>query len=648
MAPRKPKVVERPGNIQREKIKTKNKIESKTGGKALWWKLQEKHHEEVFALMDYLEQHQPLRRLLNRYYRALFRNRMLLTDASLRTAKAMGLPADRLTLNIPKSIINTKKNRIAKNNNRTRFMTSGADYHLREQGFLMEKYCAGLDFEQDTHGAMKRMFTDSEVCGTGLVKVYDDEDDVVTEWTDIDEIVVDDDDVKGGKTFMLHQDTWISREMALEEYADILGEENIINAVGDNRREASTGVVSDRIRLIESWKLPFRKGGDDGLHVISIVNSSHAEKWDLDCFPFAELRSEATEGWYGEGTCERVNPKTTELNKLLRNSHLAINLCSIPSYLVHEDDEITDAEFNNEIGHIKRFTGQTPPTKEVSNSVPPEVWRQIDWLYSMAFREEGVSEQSAAARKEPGITAAVAMREQSDLETDRCALLSQDFEKARVDINKLQLLAAKRLVERGKSYKVRVPMDGDGYLELDFKELDFDRNKVIMQPYPSSSLPQTPTARAQWIEERVDKGTITIEVGRKLMQMPDIEAEMTSITAPERDVEKTLDHIMRAKPDKDGKLVYLPPEPFQNLELAWKVATSKYLQLRLIPGVPRARLELIQRFATQAKRMWDKAQLEEKAKLAAMQGPPPGAPPMMSQPAMPMMGAAGAPAGPPL
>lgn len=641
MAPRKPKVVDRPGNFQREKIKTKNKIESKTGGKALWWKLQEEHHVEVFALLDYLEQNQPMRTLLNRYFRAVYRNRPQVTTNSLRTAKSMGMPSDRLCMNIAKSIINTKKNRIAKNNNRTRFMTNGADYAKRELAFLMEKYCAGLDYEQGTHAQMKRMFTDSEVCGTGAVKVYEDGDRVVTEYVDIDDIVVDEDGCEGGRTYEWHQDIWISREQALEDYADILTEEAIAkDAPGDERRTSSTGLVSDRIRLVESWKEPFSKGGADGLHTISIKGKSWSEPWHGPA-PFAFLRSELTEGFYGEGTCERVNPKSVELQKLLRTGHTAIAMSSLPSWLVQADDEITDGEFNNDIGNIKRYTGSQPPIKEVSNSVPREIWQQIDWLYSMSFREEGVSEQSAAARKEPGIVAAVAMREQSDLETDRLAILSQEFEQARVDINELQLEAAKRISERGKGYKVRFPMDGDGYLEIDFAEIDFDRDKVIMQPYPASSLPQTPSARAQWIEERMESGLIPPEVGRKLMQMPDIEAEMSMLTAAERDIDKTLDHMLKSKP-VEGLPVYLPPEPFQNLALAVARATSKYLQLRLIPGVPKDRLELIQQFATQAHQMLTKKQATE----AALNAPAAPAPADMSQPA-PAAGAAPAPQGMP-
>lgn len=645
MAPRKkPIVKEREGNLKREKILA-GKQDPK-GGKALWWKLEEDWHVEVFALLDYLDQHQPMRALLNRYFRAVFRNRPSMTEASMRTAKSMGLPSDRLMLNVTKALINTKKNRVAKNNGRTRFLTNGADYDTRERAELMEKFCAGLDYDQDTHASMKRGFTDEEVCGTGCVKVYDDDDEVCTEYVDIDRIVVDEDACVGGKTYELHDRVWMSREMVLEEYADVLGEAEIMDAPSDERKSASSGTVADRILVVESWKLPFSTGGE-GRHTISIKTASHGEDWDSDTFPFAFFRGEETEGFYGEGSAERANPLSIELQKLLRSAHLGIALGSTHAYHVHEDSEVLDAEINNDVGRIIHWSGTVPVTKEVSNSVPSEVWKQIDWLYQMVYRLEGVSEQSASARKEPGIDAAVAMREQADMEADRMSLLGQDFETFRVNINELQIEAARRIYKRKGEYKIKFPLDGDGYLEIDFGEVDMKRDEMIMQPYPASSLPQTPSARAQWIEERMASQLITPEIGRKLMQMPDIEREMSMLTAAERDIDKTLDHMMKSKKDRDGLPVYLTPEGVQNLALAHQRAISKYLTLRLVPGVPTDRLELLLRFAEQAYQLDLKRKRDEAAALAPP-APPGGAMPQapMAQPALPA-GPAVAPAGMP-
>jgi hypothetical protein len=639
---RKPKIIDK--NKPREKIQAKNKNEPK-GGKALWWKLQDEWHTEVFALLEYLDQNQPYRALLNRYFRAVFRNRPAMTESSMRTAQSMGLPSDRLLLNVGRAVISTKKNRVAKNNGRTRFMTNGADYETRERAGLLEKYCAGLDYQQDTHGSMKRMFTDEEVCGTGCVKVYDDDDEVVTEYVDIDRIVVDEEACVGGKTYELHDRVWMSREMVLEEYADILGEEEIMKAPSDERRSASSGVVSDRIQLVESFKLPFHAGGES-LHTVSIKTASWSEEWKHDKFPYAFFRGETTEGFYGEGSMERGNPLSIELQQLLRTAHLGIKLGSVHRYHVNDESEVVDSEINNDVGSIVHWSGAVPVTKEVSNSVPSEVWQQIDWLYQMYYRLEGVSEQSAAARKEKGIDAAVALREQADMEADRMSILSQDFEWARVHINELQIEAARRIHERKGEYKVQFPLDGDGYLEIDFGEVDLKRNQFIMQPYPASSLPQTPSARAQWIEERMSSQLITPEIGRKLMNMPDIDREMSMLTAAERDVDRTLDHMMKAKnKDKSGLPVYLSPEIFQNLPLALERATLKYLSLRLIPGVPEDRLDLLRRFA--------KAAFDLNLKRKALENPAPApglapAAPPMEQPAMPAGPAVAPPGMPPM
>lgn len=622
------KVKDRPENKRNEKVIARRKPKAE-GPKEYWWNLQEDHHEAVFSVIRHLDMHQGARQQLNAYYEMLYGMSPGLSYASGLTALDLGLPVDRLQLNVIKSVINAKKARIAKNQGRTRFLVSGGDYAQRERGIMLEKYCAGLGYANRNHVKAREMYRHANVTGTGFVKVFEEDNKVCTEHVPGNEMMVDEEETQHGETFQLYQRKAVSRRVVLDWYGEIFGEEAVANAPRVSRQTGEHAGISDMIWLVEAWHLPTDSQNTNGRHVWAIETASHAEDWQDKRFPFAVFRPEvAMRGYHGEGAAERLEPVQVELNKLLHTGHLSMHLCSVPHYLVDDESEILDSHIDNDIGTIIRYNGR-PPQKEVSNSVPAEIWQRVERMYQLAYELEGISQMTAVGRKEPGVDAAVAMRERADIESERFSSEAQDFEQAKVDIDELSIACARRIAAKnGGKYKVQA-LDGNSFRSLEWSQVSLEDDEFIMQPYPASSLPHTPEGRAQWIEERMASGLIDLATGRMLMQMPDIEDKLNEANAPRRDIEKTIHHMLHADPaNGDVDNVYLPPEPFQDIALGYPIVAHAYLNGRL-EKVPEERLELLRRWLEDAEPLLPKPPAPPMPGGAMpMGGPPPmaGAP----------------------
>ena len=270
-----------------------------------------------------------------------------------------------------------------------------------------------------------------------------------------------------------------------------------------------------------------------------------------------------------------------------------------------------------------------------NNAIAQEEFNYVLQLRQQAFQEVGISELSAAAKKPSGLDAAVALREYSDIESERFAPSHQDWEQFFLDYVELAIdLITQQYGWKG--YKVLVPGRRD-LLEVDWADVDLKRDDYVMQMFPMSSLPQTPSARKQYVKELRQEfpNQISEAVALRLLELPDVEAEMNMVNAMIDDVDATISAIL-----DDDKPRLMPLEPYQNLDVLILRATSQYLYARH-RGCPEERLSLL-------RNLIDNATAQKAALMAPPPMPgapmggapmgPPGAPPMGPPGAPPMMG----------
>ena len=133
-----------------------------------------------------------------------------------------------------------------------------------------------------------------------------------------------------------------------------------------------------------------------------------------------------------------------------------------------------------------------------------------------------------------------------------------------------------------------------------------------MKIYPTSLLPTTPAAKLQKVIEMLQAGMLAQQEARALLDYPDLEAVNNLATAARDDIDMLLEQML-----EQG--IYIPPEPFSDLELSIRVMQSAYLRGK-INQVPEERLDLVRRYIEDCVNLLTQMQMEaQQAQMAAQQ-----------------------------
>lgn len=514
-----------------------------------------------------------------------------------------------MRLNVVAACIDTLMAKIAKNKPRPNFLTSGGSWKMQRKARSLDKFMRGLFYETRVHDKAKDVFLDAETFGTGLLHVYDADDKRLDcERVIPSEIFVDDTDAMYGAPRTMFRKKRIQREVLVSmfpKHADaILTAAESEDASDSTAKEARTPSID----VWEAWHLPSKKDAGDGLHCITIDGTElFCEEWKLDCFPFVRLPfKKRTLGFWGKGVAESLVGIQVELNRLVLSISEQLRRKGKGRIFLQLGSKVNPNQLTNGIGDIVYYTG-SPPVVDNSNVVSPEEFMQVDRLYQKAFQEVGISELSAAAKKPSGLDAAVALREFSDIESERFALVHQAWETFFLDYAALCLkLISKQYGWEG--YKIQMPSKRYT-ITVDWKDIDLDEDSYVMQMFPTSSLPQTPAARYAKVKEMRQDGFISDAVAKRLLEFPDIEAEMNLGNAAIDDADAVISAILD---EEEPEL--LPIEPYQDLELIIERATAAYLFARHFPDIEKERLDLLRQL------------IDNAAALLAPPAPPAGAP----------------------
>jgi hypothetical protein len=529
-----------------------------------------------------------------------------------------------MSLNVGAACVDTLTAKVTKNRPRPTFLTSGGAWDMQIKCRNLDKFGRGFIYQTKYHQKMRQVFVDGLEFGTGFLHVYDRGDKkLACERVLPSEMFVDDLDGQYGEPRQLFRMKYVSRDILVRLFPEY--EQEIIDAGKKEKSDAiahsEQDVVENTVQVWEAWHLPSDDKAKDGRHVISIVGCTLLdERWKIDRFPFVIYRfKKRTSGFWGKGVIETVQPIQVELNRTVRSISQQMRRKGKGRTYVQIGSKVTPSHLtNSDGGDIVFYTG-TPPQDASHNVIAAEEFNYVETLYRRAFQECGISELSAAAKKPSGLDAAVALREYSDIESERFAPQHQDWEQCVLDYMDLSIdLITKQM--GWKQYSVLVPGRRD-LLEVDWGSIDLERDAYVMQIFPTSSLPQTPSARYQKVKEMMQDGFIDKPVAQRLLEFPDIEAESNLGNAMIDDCDATISAIL----DDDAPSL-MPLEPYQNLDLLIQRANAAYLYARH-RHCPETRLAMLRNLIDNATQQ--KAAMMAPPPMPGAPGMPPGAPPMM-------------------
>lgn len=497
---------------------------------------------------------------------------------------------DRLTYNIVQSCIDTLTARISQNKPKPMFLTSAGDSKLQRKAKKLDAFCYGAFYNGRLYEMGPKGFRDECVFGEGIIHPYASGGQVKYERVLPYELLVDYLESHYGpeSTKTLFRIKNIDRSALIEEYPD---KEEQIRAMPNTAQfiSAANRSISDQVTIAEAWRLPLSKDKPGRHAIVGTQCTLYSEDYTDDFFPFAIGRfSPRLYGFYSQGMAEQLVPIQVEINRTLISIQRSLYLGGTHKIFVKSGSKVIKSHFDNLIGTILEYAGDTEPRYVVPQLVQPEIYAHLENMIQKGYQLPGVSQMSAGSVKPQGLDSGKAIRAYDDTQLQRFQTVAQGYEQLFVDLARITISVARKIYAEEGKLKVNVP--GKRFIEsIDWKDVDLDDDEFQLQIYPVSKLPNDPAGRLATIQEMMQGGLISPEVGKRLLDYPDLEAEQNLANASSDYLHKILDEMV-----EDGK--YTAPDPFDNLVEAKRLCLEYYAQGKL-NDLAEDRLELLRNFS---------------------------------------------------
>jgi len=587
-----------------------------------WW-AKETGADDVMATYNHIRNRGDSRRSDTLRHMRLYGNRDFLGAGP--SSYAMPVSSDRVTLNVIKSVCDTVSARVAKNRPRPVFLTSGGNYSLRRRAQLLEKFVESQFYTAGLYNLAPKVFLDACVFGTGIIKTYKSGDKIRMERVFPGEVFVDQAEGLYGEPRQMFQRKYINRDVLIDMFPSKAGVLRTVQAWDDEDGDYGYDSTGDQLCVVEAWHLPSSEGASDGRHCIVVDGVELLrEDWVHDSFPFSIIKwSDRLRGYWGMGLAEELTGIQVEINKLLMKIQKAMQLLAVPWVLVEAGSKIKKAHLNNQIGAIIPYSG-TPPIVRPNQTMSPEVFSHLDRLYQRAYEIAGVSQLSATSLKPAGLESGVALREYNDIESERFALISRQYENMFMDVAKKVVALGKEISQEYKGWSVVAQRDRNTIQEVKWKDVDMGKDAYVLKVFPSSSLPATPAGRLAMVEQLMRAGLLSGDEAKRLLDFPDLDRELALDRAASDNIDRIVENIV-----DDGQ--YESPEPFMDLVLALKKVQAAYNKA-VNDNVPEERLSMLRQFLAATHLLIQRAQQPPMGRTSPPSAGPDGASPTAVMP----------------
>lgn len=504
---------------------------------------------------------------------------------------------DRVTYNVIQSAIDTVTSKMCKNRPKPLFLTSGGDYKMQRKAKKLDRFVEGVFYQNTVYELAKDIFRDGAVFGTGVIHVFNEEGKIKYERVIASELYTDSVESFYGHPRQMHRVKNIDRGVLIDMFPE---HRKKIEAAKSASADL-TGIyqnVADQVTVVESWHLPSGAEANDGLHCITISDATlFTEKYEKDFFPFVFLHwSKRLYGCWGQGLAEQLQSIQLEINKILWVIQRSMHLHGTYRVWLKTGSKLPKEHINNDIGAV--IVSDEPPQYLSSSFIPQEYFNHLQTLKNQAFEQAGISQLSAASKKPSGLDSGKALREFSDIESERFIAIGQQYQQMFLDLAKITVSIAKEIYAENKHFSVQVP--GKKFIEtIDWKDVDMEADEFTLKLFPVSTLPSDPSGRLQTIQEYLQAGFLSPRQGRRLLDFPDLEAEESLANAAEEWLHQVLEKIV-----DEGE--YTSPEPEMDLMLANELALEYYAQGKTL-GLEEERLEMLRTFRDQINMLTEKA-----------------------------------------
>jgi hypothetical protein len=450
------------------------------------------------------------------------------------------------------------------------FQTLGATWATRRKAYRLDRICEGvLNQRQDRFINVWAFMADAGVeCaiqGDANIKVVADREQkrIVHELVPSPDLFHD--PVEGRRPKSLFQRAPIGMEQALELFPK--AEKAIKGAQPyewHGRAVASQPRAQRVIEIRYAWRLP-DSTEKPGMWCAVIGDEVCDDgDWSAPSFPFVKLQWEPhRDGPWASGIAEEGGYLAENAGDLDKRLHHREIVAAGKKIYYHEGTlKPDDLALNDALVAVAIEPGATFPQESLT---PPFSPMELEYLQEKVrnfWDAIGISQVSAAARREQGVSSGVAMMTLNDTKAGRQLLKSQRYEQAFVDLAHQYVWRLRELAEEDPDFAVRWP--GKSLLrEVKWKDADVeDDDSFTVTVAPASALPHDPAGRQEMVQTMLGSGLISQETAKTLIGWPDLDSELNVENAEAEYIDSLIERYLDADAEDWSDGDYDAPEGF--------------------------------------------------------------------------------------
>lgn len=532
--------------------------------------------------------------------------------------------AQRFTYNVTQACVEAATAKIAKSRPIPQIYTSRASWRQQNKAKTLSKYIKGLFNQLDVYTMAQTAFKDCTIFGTGAVKVYASDGQIMVTRVPMNNLVIDDEEAWNGSPMSIHQRDYVDRGKLIALFpkqADL-----IKTAASEFPGDGYSPTSQHMVAVTESWRLPACKdpksADDKGTHAVSLSNCTLVkEEYKHQFFPFAFVKWITLPfGLHGMGIPEQLLTLQVDINRICVLIQESIARVAKPNFFIPVNSQIIPQQISDHVGVAIKFQGSQIPVPVVPQAQSDEVYRWLENQYAKAFQITGISQLTAQSQKPSGLNSGEAIRTFVDVETTRFELQGQQYDKFFCEIAKRMIAMSRDLVLDGKTPKSK-HLDARFMDQINWKDADIAEDSYQMAMYSINGLPDQPAGRIETVMDLVHAGWVDKDYGMELLGYPDVEDYIDLQTEHLECAKWVVDNAMW-----EGKRVTVTPK--MDFVLTQRLARAAYLRSLQMKDIPSKNQEMLIKLDDDCQDLIDRAKAEMAAQQAPPEGPQPTGQPM--------------------
>ena len=576
------------------------------------------------------------------------------------TDGSAGFARERLRL-IRSAVQTAVANIYAPQKPKAQFQTLGAKWAVRRKAQRLDKICEGIVNQRqgrwvNVWAMMIDAGTECALQGVAAIMVQADKGEkrIVHKLVALPDLFVD--PAQGRNP----RDIFLREPVAIDE---AIGRFNLKGADADavmrapayewyGARQNEGRRATKVVELQYAWHLPSGPEVGDGRWCMGVNGVTvDGDEWTAPAFPFVFLLWEPhRDGFWASGIGDEGGAMSAEADDLDLRLHMR-EIIAAHTVTFYEEGSVKPDDLMVNDAHVGVAVqkGAMPPQTTVVPAFSPMELEFLRQKISMFWDAIGISQVSAAARREQGVNSGVAIRTLNDTKAGRQLVKAQRYEQAFVDLAHQYVWRLRELAADDPKFAVRWAGKGSVLREYVWREAEIDDGEFDVTVAPASSLPHDPAGRQEMIQDLYKGGLVSQETAKQLMGWPDLDAELEVENSETEYVDLLIERYLNAERKSWSMEDYEGPEGFiinkvgalrRFISALWRARIDKAALNKGEKVKAEFCIQLLIRWIKDMDKLMQPAAAVPGGPVGGMGPPaaPPGAPPPMAGPPVAPMG----------